>query len=108
MFKKHIFVCNNKRDPSTHRKCCGDSGNQIRSEIAKRIHEECVTTTVRANKCGCLDGCELGPVVVIYPQNIWYGGVTPADTDEIFERSILKNEIIERLLISPNAWDSRK
>ena len=54
---------------------------------------------VRPNKAGCLDQCAFGAVVVVYPDNVWYGRVTPADVDEIIERHIVKGEIVERLVI---------
>ncbi len=54
---------------------------------------------VRANGAGCLDQCELGPTVVIYPQEIWYGGVTPEDVPRIFEETIIGGRVIEELRI---------
>ena len=54
---------------------------------------------VRANKAGCLDQCELGPTVVIYPQEIWYGGVQPSDVPRIIEETILGGRVIQELVI---------
>jgi (2Fe-2S) ferredoxin len=54
---------------------------------------------VRANQAGCLDVCEFGPAVVVYPEGVWYGRVTPEDVDEIIERHILGGEPVERLRI---------
>jgi (2Fe-2S) ferredoxin len=54
---------------------------------------------VRANKAGCLDQCELGPTVVIYPQAIWYGGVKLADVPRIIEETVMGGRILEDLLI---------
>ena len=48
--------------------------------------------------------CEIGPAVVIYPQNIWYTGITIKDVDIIFEKSILKNEIVNHLASSEQDW----
>ena len=56
-------------------------------------------TGVRANMAGCLDQCEHGVTVVIYPEAVWYGGVTAADVPEIMDRHIGKGEIVERLRI---------
>jgi len=108
MFHKHIFICNNQRDASSNKSCCGEIGNQIRVEFSKLIHEYGIKDNVRANKCGCLDGCELGPIVVIYPDNIWYGNVSLEDVNEIFSSSILKNKIVKRLQINSNQWKNRK
>ena len=54
---------------------------------------------MRANKCGCLDQCELGPTVVVYPEAVWYGHVTPDDVDEIIESHIVGGQPVERLVI---------
>ena len=68
------------------------------------IHIADIFGKVRANKSGCLDVCELGAAVVIYPENIWYVKVKVKDVKEIFEKSILKDEVIERLIADKNSW----
>ncbi len=62
---------------------------------------------VRANKAGCLDQCELGPTVVIYPQEIWYGGVTTADVPRIIEETVVGGEILEDLLIPDEVLNTK-
>jgi len=54
---------------------------------------------VRANKSGCLEQCEVGPTVVVYPDAVWYGGVTPADVDEIIDSHIVGGQPVKRLVI---------
>ena len=53
---------------------------------------------VRVNQAGCLDRCAGGPVMVVYPEAVWYTYVDKADIDEIIERHVQKGEIVERLL----------
>jgi (2Fe-2S) ferredoxin len=53
---------------------------------------------VRANRSGCLDQCEHGPNIVVYPEGVWYGGVKLEDMDEIIESHILGNRPVERLI----------
>ena len=65
----------------------------------KRALAERGVTRVRANKSGCLDQCEKGPSVVIYPENIWYGKVTEADVTEIVEQHIIGGTPVQRLLM---------
>ena len=60
---------------------------------------------IRANKSGCLDVCELGAAVVIYPDNIWYTRVSVNDVDEIFKTSILKNGVVKRLVATKDTWN---
>ena len=56
--------------------------------------------TVRANKAGCLDQCEHGPTVVVYPEAVWYGHVTPADVDEIVTEHLVHGRPVERLVLA--------
>jgi (2Fe-2S) ferredoxin len=51
---------------------------------------------VRANKSGCLDQCELGPTVAVYPEGVFYGGVRPGDIEEIIESHIVNGKPVER------------
>lgn len=98
-FKKHIFICMNRREAGHPRGSCDPSGEgqlqqQFKAKLALRGIE-----LVRANKSGCLDQCELGPTVVVYPEAVWYGGVQPRDVDEIIESHILGGRPVERLRI---------
>ena len=68
------------------------------------INESDLKGKVRANKSGCLDVCEIGPAVVIYPQNIWYTGISVEDVDEIFEKSIIKDEVVDHLVSGEKNW----
>ena len=63
---------------------------------------------VRANKSGCLDACEMGVSMVIYPQGLWYLGVTLEDVDEIIEQSIVGDGLVERLLATPDKWTEQR
>ena len=54
---------------------------------------------VRINRSGCLDRCELGPVMVVYPQAVWYTFVDNDDIDEIIESHLLNDKVVERLLL---------
>ena len=75
-FTHHLFVCCNQREPGHRRGCCdADGSSRLRGAFKAALSERGLKAVVRANSSGCLDQCELGPVVVIYPQAIWYGGV---------------------------------
>ena len=103
-FLKHIFICVNERDKSSPRgDCARCGGKEIRMEFVKLINQYGLKGKVRANKSGCLDVCELGPAVVIYPDNIWYTKIKIDDVDEIFETSILSDGIVERLCLNKDS-----
>jgi (2Fe-2S) ferredoxin len=106
-FEKHIFICVNQRPASDPRRCCDPTGEGELHRLFKiKLVQHGVKALVRANKAGCLDCCELGPTVVVYPEAVWYGHVTPADIDEIIESHIIGNRPVERLLIPDSQCDA--
>jgi (2Fe-2S) ferredoxin len=108
-FKKHIFVCENRRPEGDPRGCCAEKGgSEIKAKFKSRLKELGLAPNIRANTSGCLDACEFGAVVVVYPEQIWYGGVTPEDVDEIIERHIKNNEPVERLIIKDARYNKDK
>ena len=85
-YEKHIFICVNERVGRNERESCAKCGGmEIRMRFVKLINKHGLKGVVRANKSGCLDVCEFGPVVVIYPDGAWYTNVQLHDVDEIFE-----------------------
>ena len=98
-YKKHIFICINKRDDSLQKKSCGNIGLEIRNKFVEELKKENLFHEVRANKSGCLASCALGPTVVIYPEQIWYKNVRVEDVSEIIQETIIKNRVIDRLVI---------
>jgi (2Fe-2S) ferredoxin len=100
-FERHIFVCGNRREPGHPRGCCDPSAQaELQKLFKKKLAEHDLKGRVRANQSGCLDQCEHGPNVVVYPEAVWYGGVTAADVDEIVTKHILGGEPVERLRIA--------
>ncbi len=105
-FKHHIFVCENQRDASDPRGCCMDRGAKgLRAVFKEEIERYGLKGIVRANKAGCLDHCELGPTVVVYPEGVWYWVGSPDDAREIVERHIVGGEVVERLLLPEGPSD---
>ena len=108
-FQRHIFICTNERDASDPRGCCAEKGSREVADCFKsKLYERGLKRIVRANKAGCLDQCALGVTVVVYPEAVWYGGVTVDDVDEIIERHILGGEAVERLVIPPERLSGRE
>ena len=99
-FEKHIFVCENKRPQGHPKGCCADKNSpEVRALFKKRLKELGLNAQIRSNAAGCLDACEHGVTVLIYPEQVWYGGVTLNDVEEILQSHILKNVPVERLKI---------
>lgn len=112
-FTHHIFVCCNRREPGNSRGCCDPAGTEalkkcFKAELeARQARGEIGPADVRANTSGCLDQCELGPTVVIYPQGIWYGHVTQEDVPRILDETIIGGRVLADLLID-DAWLNTK
>ena len=105
-FERHIFICENKRPEGHPRGCCSEKNSpEIKELFKKRIKELGVNTNVRANSAGCMDACEHGVTVVVYPEQIWYGKVTVADVEEIIQEHIIKNIPVERLKIKDEKFN---
>ena len=99
-FQRHVFFCLNERDAPE--KCCASAGAAKMQKYAKERVKELGLAgpgKVRINKSGCLDRCEEGPCLVVYPEAVWYTYVDRADIDEIVDRHLVAGEIVERLRI---------
>ena len=100
-FEKHIFICTNQRPPENPRGSCNASGKaELHVAFKTKLAQHGIKgTVVKANKAGCMEQCEHGPNVVVYPEAVWYGSVTLADVDEIIESHIIGNQPVQRLII---------
>jgi (2Fe-2S) ferredoxin len=108
-FTHHIFICTNQRDPGKGRQSCDPDGDErLRDAFKSEVKRRGLKSTVRANSAGCLDQCELGPTVVIYPQAIWYGGVRIEDVPRIVEETVIHGRVIEELCIPAEKLNCRK
>jgi (2Fe-2S) ferredoxin len=99
-FEKHVFFCTNQRDDG--QPCCANHDAQAMRDYAKgRIKKLDLSGPgkVRINSAGCLDRCGEGPVLVVYPEAVWYTYVDQADIDEIVDSHLVGGEVVERLKI---------
>jgi len=95
VYKYHLFFCTHERDDD--RAYCQQHGAQSLRDYAKQRVKELKLKKVRVNNSGCLNRCTLGPVLVIYPQGIWYQYHTKQDIDEILESHLQNDQIVTRL-----------
>ena len=100
LFDKHIFVCTNRREAGHPRGSCNCKGDGALHKAFKfKLAQRHLEGVYRVNQSGCLNQCEHGPTVVVYPEAVWYGHVTEADLDEIIESHIVNGKPVERLRI---------
>jgi (2Fe-2S) ferredoxin len=98
LFERHVFVCTNVRPGGHPRGCCHDHGSEsIRDQLKAAVGQRGLKGRVRVNQAGCLDQCEHGPTVVVYPEQVWYGFVTAEDIQEIVESHLVNGRPVERL-----------
>jgi (2Fe-2S) ferredoxin len=91
-YKKHVFVC------TTGSTCPCEGSEEVCKVLRQEIVDRGPKGQIRINKSGCLDQCGNGPMVVIYPEGIWYAHVKPEDCRDIVESHLLNGQPVERLL----------
>lgn len=98
-YTKHLFICTNERKEGARPSCREEHGMALVQAFKKQIKDHGLHTTIRAQRTGCLDFCETGPSLVIYPEGVFYGHVTLDDVDEIVREHLINNRPVERLVI---------
>jgi (2Fe-2S) ferredoxin len=99
--QRHVFVCVNERAADNPKGSCKRvGGEEVRDELKHLLKKRGCGKLVRANNSGCLDQCEHGVAVVVYPEQVWYGHVTVADVAEIVDSHIIGGKPVERLLLA--------
>lgn len=99
-YRHHVFFCVNRREDGSA--CCENYHAQAMRDYAKErikslgLHGK---GSIRVNSAGCLDRCAEGPVIVVYPEGVWYTYADKKDIDEIIEHHLLQGRVVERLRI---------
>ena len=106
-YTHHVFCCTNERPPGHKRGCCKDKNAEALRNYFKVRAKEKGVEGVRVNNAGCLDRCELGPVLVIYPEGIWYTAATTHDIDEIIDSHLIGGVPVARLMLANDQTDLR-
>ncbi len=98
IYHKHIFICTNQRAAGSSRKSCGEAhGLELVDAFRKKLKEKNLPIRIRVQKSGCLDICDFGQTIVIYPEGVFYVGVEINDLDEIIEEHLMNDRVVERL-----------
>jgi (2Fe-2S) ferredoxin len=106
-FERHVFVCTNERECGHPRGCCSGKGGEAIREALKDAARARLGKRVRINSAGCLDQCEHGVTMVVYPEAVWYGFVTAADVEEIVESHLVDGRPVERLRLAPECINTK-
>jgi (2Fe-2S) ferredoxin len=99
-FQAHVFVCCNRRPDGHKRGSCAARGSEGLRDYMKARAKELGLSGVRVNMAGCLDRCEFGPTMVIYPEGIWYKFETKSDIDEVLEVHLRQKGRVTRLMLT--------
>ena len=99
-YRYHLFFCTNQREDG--RACCAQHGAQkMRDYLKRQVKARGLYGPggVRINTAGCLDRCDKGPVIAVYPEAVWYTYVDSEDLEEILESHLVNGKLVERLLV---------
>ena len=100
-YDKHVFFCTNQREDGSA--CCNNHGAQkARDYMKNRVKELDIDkqqNNIRINAAGCMNRCDKGPVIVVYPEGTWYTYIDERDLDEIIEEHLKNGHVVERLKI---------
>ncbi len=97
-FERHVFVCTNTREPGHPRGCCSAKQSGVIREMLKaEIEKRGLKRRIRINQSGCLDQCEHGVTIVVYPEAVWYGFVRVEDVPDLVEQHLVGGRPVERL-----------
>lgn len=102
--KRHFFVCSNTRPPMAKPSCGQKNANNIFMKMMEEVEKRGLFGNVAVTPAGCLGPCFDGPVMVVYPEAVWYANITEEDVAEIAEKHMANGEVVERLQYTwPNA-----
>ena len=99
-YQRHVFFCCNQREEGAN--CCNNhAAGEMRDYAKSKVKSLKLSGEgkVRINSAGCLDRCDEGPVLVVYPEAVWYTYVDREDIDEIVHEHLQNGRVVERLKI---------
>jgi (2Fe-2S) ferredoxin len=104
IYERHVFVC------TAGEWCPAVDGDGLGVHAALKAQAEAAGLggRVRINRSGCFSQCGNGPMVVVYPEGVWYAAVSPADAREIVDRHLVHGEPVERLRFAPGTPGAHK
>lgn len=103
--EKHVFVCTQAR-PAGHPRgsCAENAAGDVMAEFGQQFEQKGLWGRFLLTSAGCMGGCSSGPVVLIYPEGVMYGGVCREDVGAIVDDHLLGDKPVGRLMVSPEVW----
>jgi (2Fe-2S) ferredoxin len=98
-FDFHVFVCVNRRPDGHPKGSCAERGSERLRDYMKMRAKQLGVARARVNSAQCLDRCELGPCVVVYPEGVWYRVDNETDVDEVLRTHLLEGGRVTRLML---------
>jgi (2Fe-2S) ferredoxin len=101
VYRRHVFACFQQRPPGHPRGSCANSGSKpLWDRLGQKI-EATGQRDIAMTASGCLSFCSAGPLMVVYPEGVWYAPKSVEDVDEIVETHLVGGALVERLIIVP-------
>ncbi len=99
LYEHHVFACYTQRPPGHPRGSCGAAGAQpLWDRMGKAIETQRLGD-IGFTASGCLGFCNAGPLMVVYPEGVWYRPNTAEDIDEIVESHFKQGKRVDRLVV---------
>lgn len=104
--KVHFLICGNQRPPGHPRGCCADKGAMnVHAALGQKLQASQKFDTVMVSMVrSCLGPCGSGPIVTVYPDNIWYGNVTPQGAEQIFDSHVNEGKPVEAFMLKEGTF----
>lgn len=101
IYQKYLFICTHER-PNTDAKSCGEAiGLALVVEFKRLIKDANLPITIRAQKAGCFNLCNHGPMVAVYPEGVFYKNITITDVATIVNEHLINGNVVEQLKYTP-------
>lgn len=104
--KVHFLVCSNQRPQGHPRGCCAEKGSMdVLTALSGRLQEtEKFDVAMLSMVQSCLGPCSLGPIVIVYPDNVWYGQMDAEKAKQVFDSHVNDGKPVESLVLQDGAF----
>jgi (2Fe-2S) ferredoxin len=104
--EKYVFVCTNTRPDGHPRGSCTTRGSADVFQALREVQGDRNAANFKVVATGCLEPCLTGPTIVVYPDNVWYGGVTVDDVEQLVDQHLIGGQPVEFLTITDEEFEA--